>query len=180
LTLYHGTNVIIFTIDFEKSNLRTDFGKGFYLGSKLGEARKWAIGKAGFSGVPIIMRYVISDNILHDSCVNPRRFDLPDIDWLNFVKENRRKDETGESSGEPRHSFGAVSGPIADDKANIVVAKYCSGEIDAHEALRMIRTIPSVFQLSVHTQLALSYVVSVEYQQRIANGKWSEWNPLDN
>ena len=47
MTLYHGTTEIITKIDFSKSNLRTDFGKGFYMGSKLGEARNWAIGKVG-------------------------------------------------------------------------------------------------------------------------------------
>ena len=175
MTLYRGTNQIVNTIDFNKSNLRTDFGKGFYMGSKLGEARKWAIGKAGFSGTPTIMRYSVKNSVLHDSCVNPIRFDKPNIDWLEFVKENRRKQLSNGSLKEPRHSYGAVSGPIADDKANIVVAMYCDGKIDANEALALIRTIPSVFQLSLHTQLALSYITSIDYQQRQTNGKWSNW-----
>ena len=175
MTLYHGTNQIIYTIDFNKSNLRTDFGKGFYMGSKLGEARNWAIGKAGFSGTPTIMRYSVKNTVLHDVCVNPIRFDQPNVDWLEFVKENRRKQSPDRNYKEPRHTYGAVSGPIANDKANIVVAMYCNGEIDITEALKQIRTIPSVFQLSFHTQLALSYITSTEYQQRQPNGKWLDW-----
>ena len=175
MTFYHGTNVIIYDIDFTKSNLRTDFGRGFYMGSKLGEARKWAIGKAGFSGIPTIMRYSVKNEILHDICVNPLRFDLPNEKWLNFVKENRRKSGPHDSLQEPRHSYGAVSGPIANDKVNIVIAKYCNGEISEDEALKMIRIVPSVFQLSLHTSLALSYIVSVEYQQRQVDGKWTDW-----
>ena len=49
MVLYHGTNQIIREIDLSKGNLRTDFGKGFYLGSNLGVARDWAKGRAGFS-----------------------------------------------------------------------------------------------------------------------------------
>ena len=175
LTLYHGTNEIIRFIDFDKSNLRSDFGKGFYMGSKLGEARKWADGKAGFYGIPTIMRYSVANNVLHDDCVNPIRFDQPNNDWLEFVKENRRKPTPGDSHKEPRHSYGAVSGPIADDQANIVVARYCNGEIDIQEALLLIRTIPSVFQLSLHTPIALTYITSVEYQQKLIGGKWTKW-----
>ena len=178
MTLYHGTNEIIRFIDFDKSNLRTDFGKGFYMGSKLGEARKWADGKAGFYGVPTIMRYSVVDNVLHDICVNPIRFDQPNYDWLEFVKENRRKHTSNDSHNEPRHSYGAVSGPIADDKANVVVARFCNGEIDVPEALLLIRTISSVFQLSLHAPIALTYITSMEYQQKLASGKWSKWISL--
>jgi len=126
MELYHGTNTIIKVIDFNKSNLRTDFGKGFYLGSNLGEARKWAEGKAGFSGIPFVMRYYIDNSILHDAGVNPKRFNEPNIEWLEFVKENRHRNAPDINSPEPRHNFGAVSGPIADDRANEVVAKYVS------------------------------------------------------
>ena len=178
MTLYHGTSEIIHIIDFNKSNLRTDFGKGFYMGSKLGEARNWAVGKSGFSGVSTIMRYHVKNSILHDTCVNAIRFDQPNEDWLEFVKENRRKYTGDGRLKEPRHSYGAVSGPIADDKANIVVARYCNDEIDVEEALILIRAIPNVFQLSVHTPIALTYITSMEYQQRLPNGKWSEWKNI--
>ena len=123
LTLYHGSSEIIYVIDFEKSNLRTDFGKGFYMGSRLGEARKWATGKSGFSGMPTVMRYSVKNNLMHDTTVNPLRFDAPNSKWLDFVKENRQKSPPGILAHEPRHSYGAVSGPIADDKAFYKVAQ---------------------------------------------------------
>ena len=178
MRLYHGTSEIIYAIDFEMSNLRTDFGKGFYMGSNLGEARKWATGKAGFFGTPIIMRYSIKDSVLNDECVNPLKFTSPNKEWLDFVKENRRKNILGISLREPRHSYGVVSGAIADDKANVVVAKYCNGDIDAAEALRVMRTIPNVYQVSFHTPLALTYIVATEYQNLKADGKWSDWKKI--
>ena len=57
MILYHGTNQIIQGIDLNKGRNRTDFGKGFYLGSNLDVAREWAKARAVFSGAPIVMRY---------------------------------------------------------------------------------------------------------------------------
>jgi len=64
---YHGTNAVIGDIDFNKCSLRTDFGRGFYISSKLGSARDWAIGRAGFSGMPTVMRYEISRGMFNDT-----------------------------------------------------------------------------------------------------------------
>ena len=57
MQLYHGANQIIQKVDLNKGRLRTDFGKGFYLGSNLDVARQWAKSRAAFSGVPVVMRY---------------------------------------------------------------------------------------------------------------------------
>jgi len=37
---HHGTNKIIHAIDLSLCRSRTDFGKGFYMGNNLGEARR--------------------------------------------------------------------------------------------------------------------------------------------
>ena len=63
MILYHGTTEVIGDIDLGKCRLRTDFGKGFYMSSKLGTARDWATGKAGFSGIPTVIRFRIKDDI---------------------------------------------------------------------------------------------------------------------
>ena len=47
MIFYHGTDRVINEIDLRKSRLRTDFGRGFYLSDKLGNARDWAIDKSG-------------------------------------------------------------------------------------------------------------------------------------
>jgi hypothetical protein len=61
MLLYYGSNIIVKNVDFNKSRLRIDFGRGFYLSNQLGTARQWTFGKAGFSGTPIVMRYEIND-----------------------------------------------------------------------------------------------------------------------
>jgi hypothetical protein len=51
--LYHGTAQIIHKIDLAKGRHRTDFGQGFYLGSNLDVAQRWAKSRAAFSGKPV-------------------------------------------------------------------------------------------------------------------------------
>ena len=136
MELYHGTNQIIREIDLNRGRLRTDFGKGFYLGSNLEVAREWAKSRAAFSGTPIIMR----------------------------------------------HNFGIVSGAIANDKVNFVVDDYIKGLVTAEEAVKMIRAIPNVIQISIHTPAALTFLAQYDasYQKMLDTGNWSEWYKLSN
>ena len=99
---------------------------------------------------------------------------MPSVDWLDFVKENRRKDVPDKTLKEPRHDYDFVSGPIANDKVADVIDLYCKDIISAEEAIRRTKALPSVFQLSLHTELAITFVESVTYSQYI-NKLWSEW-----
>jgi len=171
---YHGTNGLIGNIDFAKCRLRTDFGKGFYISSKLAPAREWAVGKSGYFGVPTVMRYEIDRNIWNDGLLSILRFDNPSKQWLNFIRDNRRVNTVSGKSSEPRHTYDVVSGPIANDKVADVVAVYCLGRISAEDAISKVNALPSVFQLSLHTDLALNYIQSVTFSQR-KGGKWSSW-----
>jgi len=174
MILYHGTNRILGDIDFNKSRLRTDFGKGFYFSDKLGNARDWAVDKSGFSEMPTVMRYDLCNKIFQDQKLSLLRFDNPTIEWLNFVRDNRRRNPDSTASKEPRHSYDIVSGPIANDKVAIAVDKYCRDKLTAEEALIEIKAIKNVFQLSVHTQSALTYIKTVSYSQFLSK-RWSEW-----
>ena len=62
---HHGTNKIIGAIDLNQSRSRTDFGKGFYMGNNLGEARKWATSQSMATESPTVMRYVLSDVVFN-------------------------------------------------------------------------------------------------------------------
>jgi len=102
------------------------------------------------------------------------RFDHPSKQWLNFIRDNRRINPVNSNLTEPRHKYDVVSGPIANDKVADVVAVYCLGKISAEDAILKVKALPSVFQLSLHTTLAFSYIKSVAYSQRIG-AKWSSW-----
>jgi len=176
---HHGTNMVINTIDLGKGRSRTDFGKGFYLGSNLGEARKWAISQSMATETPIVMRYVLSDAVFDfdDSSLSRLWFSSPTVEWLNFVRDNRRMIASNAQNIEPRHDYDVVYGPIANDKVVDVVDEYIDGLLTAEEAILRVKVIPSVFQLSFHTPLSLTYInqTLTEFQRRIKNNKWSEW-----
>jgi len=177
MELYHGTTQIIHEIDLTKGRHRTDFGQGFYLGSNLDVARRWAKSRAAFSGKPVVMKYTLGGSIFSDENVNPLIFDEPTLEWLNFVRDNRRK---GKPDDRLRHTHGIVRGSIANDKVNFVVEDYISGKITAEVAITRVEALPNVQQVSLHTSYALTYLDSaaVYYQEQLSNGDWSEWTCL--
>ena len=177
--LYHGTNQVIREIDLDKSKLRTDFGKSFYLGSNLGIAREWAKSRAGFSGTPIVMRYKFDARAFDDKFLKVCKFESTTVEWLNFVRDNRSRNKSNANTPEPRHSYDIVSGAIANDKVNFVIADYMNELITADEAIRRVKAISSVVQVSFHTPLALSYLEAPpQYQQMHENGKWAVWKSV--
>jgi len=172
--LYHGTTQIIHEIDLTKGRHRTDFGQGFYLGSNLDVAQRWAKSRAAFSGKPVVMKYTLDDSIFFDNRANPLVFAEPTLEWLNFVRDNRRK---GKPENELRHMHGIVRGSIANDKVNLVVEDYLKGKITADVAIARVKALPNVQQVSLHTSYALTHLHSaaVYYQEQLSHGDWSEW-----
>jgi len=180
MILYHGTNQIIQRIDLSRGRNRTDFGKGFYLGSNLEVAREWAKARAVFSGMPIIMRYDLDVAVFNDDSVNPCKFDTPTVEWLNFVRDNRCRSTKNSKIFEPRHNFGIVFGAIANDKVNFVIDDYIRGLIEAEDAIKIVKAIPNAFQTSIHTPSALVFLdeANAEYQKLLNNDEWSDWHKI--
>jgi len=172
--MYHGSNAIIGDVNLEKSRLRTDFGKGFYIADNLETAKNWAASKMQISGgTATIMRYEICDELYS---LDGKRFErTPSLDWLEFIVSNRRRVPRSELTQEPRHSFNWVSGAIADDKVADVVESYLFGDISAEEAITLARTLPQSFQLSLHTNNALMFIGEehVHYKQ-FKNNRWTK------
>ena len=174
MTLYHGTNVKIDAIDLNMGRARTDFGKGFYLAGRLNTAYRWAANKVDLSGgTATVLRYEISNDLF--GICGKRFSDIPDLDWLEFICQNRHRKVKNAEKIEPRHDYNWVSGPIADDKVYDVVKEYMTGEITAEVAIQKARALPQTFQLSLHTTLALSFVDDVEvYFKQYKNNGWSK------
>ena len=174
MRFYHGTNIVIGSIDLTKSRNRVDFGKGFYMTDKIGTAQIWAIRKVELEGegIPTILCYEIGAGVYSQ---HGQRFpDDPNLEWLNFICSNRRNVHPASTQKEPRHDFNWVSGAIADDKIVDVVAEYLRGETTDEEAVRRAKALPKTYQLSLHTTTAISYVdeTNVIYKQ-IKRGNWS-------
>lgn len=173
--LFHGSSVKVINIDLSYSRLRTDFGNGFYMSSKLDAARAWALRAAGMSGTAYVVRYEIDKSVFTSDDIAYKRFDGATLEWLEFIRENReRKSQKNAHKGEPRHRYDIVSGLIADDQAADVVDRYCRGKLTGQESLDEIKFIPDVYQYSFHTEKSLSFVKAMDYQ-RVRNGKWDKW-----
>jgi len=174
MIIFHGTNELFSTIDLDKCRLRTDFGKGFYMSSDIETARVWASGKAGFAGIPTVMKYEINDDILNICSLSTLQFNGPTKEWLDFIYDNRRRSAIKGQSSEPRHSYDIVFGPIANDKVVDVVDLYFKGKINADEAITRLKALPDVMQISLHTTLALSNITYMSFSQK-KGSTWSEW-----
>lgn len=175
MIFYHGSNVAIEKIDLTKSNLRTDFGRGFYLADKLDMVRKRAIDTAGVLDTPVVTEFEVDIDGLKAAGLTYIRFNDMTLEWIRFVRLNSmRKSKDTELLPEPRHNYDVVSGPIADDAVAEVMRRYCKGELSDEEALKLAGAFPNVFQLSLHTEPSLDFAKATRYQQRKA-GKWSAW-----
>ena len=174
MKMYHGTNIVIDTINLTKSRNRVDFGKGFYLTDKIRTAQRWAIRKVELEGVgiPTILCYEI--NIVLFMLYGLKFPEDPNLAWLDFICNNRRNKPPESSQLEPRHDYNWVSGAIADDKVVDVVAEYLRNEITDKEAIYRARALPKTYQLSLHTAAAINYMddKNVIYMQ-IKRGRWS-------
>jgi len=166
--------MVIGEINIEKSRLRTDFGRGFYLTDSIETAQNWAARRVSATGgVATIIRYEIFDDIF---MLQGKRFEsTPSPEWLEFIVMNRKRKAKNELIEEPRHTHCWVSGPIADDKIADVVENYLAGEINSVEAIALARALPQVFQLSLHTQSSLNVIDENNVQiKQFKDGKWSK------
>ena len=180
MSYYHGTNIIIDTIDLSKSRLRTDFGRGFYFADKSETAQSWALRRMEFSGgIPTVLRYEVSNGIFK---LHGKRFESePSLEWLHFISKNRRLNDNNTSKNEPRHNYNWVSGPIANDKIADVVDDFLEGEISDVEAVKRARALPYTYQLSLHTKEAIFFVdeSNITYKQ-FKSSKWSQsWRSIN-
>ena len=68
---------------------------------------------------PTVMRHVLSDAIFNfdDRSLSRLWFTSPTVEWLSFVRDNRRMIASNAQNLEPRHDYDVVYGPIANDKA---------------------------------------------------------------
>ena len=82
ISLYHGSNVEIEAIDFEKSKPGKDFGVGFYLSPDENQALEMAIKKSRLlGGNPIITRYEFDEDTARADGVAYLRYEKYSLEW---------------------------------------------------------------------------------------------------
>lgn len=142
MKVYHASRHIIESPDVKHSRDLLDFGKGFYLTSLVGQARKYAQ-RFLFQGEKAYMnQYDLDENL--DMEYKVKEFVGYDEEWLDFVSLCRL--------GKQIAKYDLVAGGIADDKVFNTVDLYFSGNISKDEALRRLAFIHPNHQICILNQ----------------------------
>ena len=121
ITLYHGSNVDIETIDLDRCHPDKDFGKGYYLTDIRNQAETMALRRTRIAGegTPTLTAYEFDERLLGDTDLKVKIFDAPCEEWALFVLANREASITGYT-----HDYDIVVGPIADDGVAFQLDRY--------------------------------------------------------
>lgn len=118
ITLYHGSNVEIETINLDKCSPYKDFGKGFYLTDIKEQAKQMAVRRTRIAGEgkPTVTAYSFDERLLENSSLQVKLFDTPSKEWALFILANRK--------GLMQPFYDIVIGPIADDGVVFQLERY--------------------------------------------------------
>lgn len=104
-TLYHGSDVIIDTPQWNSGSKRRDFGQCFYTTYSLPMARGWARKRNQVN--PIVNKYAIDLELLESCDLRIKRFEA-NAEWARFIWSNRQDPDY------IRPDYDIIIGPIAD------------------------------------------------------------------
>ncbi len=154
MTLYHGSNEDIQTIDLEKGLRFKDFGKGFYLTPDKTTAIRMARKKARlFGGTPTLITYELSESALN-SVLKVKIFpEKASVEWFLFVDANRDRNHQ-----QPVHDYDIVIGPIADDGVVLQLTNYREGIYSPEQASKLLQDKFLDQQYYFGTQRALNFL----------------------
>ncbi len=157
MTLYHGSNQDIVSIDLEKGLMYKDFGKGFYLPPDKATAIRMAQKKARiFGGEPTLITYELDEKGLNSE-IKVKRFPAKaNVDWFLFIDANRDRKQK-----QPVHNYDIVIGPIADDGVVLQLANFHQGIYSAQDAARYLQDRYLDQQYFFGTEKALSIIKKI-------------------
>lgn len=123
MTLYHGTNEDIKSIDLTKGLRYKDFGKGFYLTPDRTTAIRMAQKRARlFGGQATLITYELDEKALTSDLKVKVFPEKACVEWLLFVDSNRDR-----KNSEPIYDYDIVIGPIANDGVVLQLTNYLEG-----------------------------------------------------
>lgn len=153
IILYHGSKKgIQGKISPDKSESKTDFGNGFYLGTKELQTLARVINEPS----PYAYEFKIADSYINDS----NTITLSTDDWVYFVLYNRGKleDMRGTAFYEKYAHLSDgkdfIIGPIADDVYGRCVDDFCEGRITDWTFKQMIDCFDYGTQIVAKSQKA--------------------------
>ncbi|MDR1925678.1 MAG: DUF3990 domain-containing protein [Planctomycetaceae bacterium] len=159
MILYHGSNCSFDKIELSQCRPSRDFGHGFYTTEIKEQALQMAQRTTRMSGngTPVVLQFIIDDNIFLGNVLKIRRFAEPDWEWATFVMNNRDKNFTDISSPlcNTDNKFDIVTGPVANDDLRVTLTLFIDGRLTADALAEQLRYKELTQQISFHTQRAI-------------------------
>lgn len=155
MKLYHGSNIAIETIEFDKCKPYKDFGRGFYLTEIEEQATLMAKRTASiYGGEAVVTVFEFNETAASgDSKLSVKQFDEPNEEWALFVMNNRSR-----THEHPFHEYDIVIGPVADDTIATLFRNFDDGIIDLPTLANGLKYKKISSQYFFHSQKAVAYL----------------------
>lgn len=156
MRLYHGSNVVIESINLAMCRPYKDFGKGFYLTDIKEQAKQMAKRVSRiYGGSPVVNTFEIQDDFRKMSGLKIKDFGIQTTEeWAKFVMNNRSRPITDEVNTlcNKDNKYDIVIGPVADDNMALLFRQYENEIIDFETLLKGMIYKKTSSQYSFHTE----------------------------
>ena len=166
MRLYHGSNVVIESINLAMCRPYKDFGKGFYLTDIEEQAKQMAKRMSRiYGGSPVVNIFEIQDDFRKMSDIKIKDFGIQTTEeWAKFVMNNRNRTFTEEKDilCNKDNKYDIVIGPVADDNMALLFRQYENEIIDFETLLKGMIYKKTSSQYSFHTEKVIRLLRKVD------------------
>ena len=165
MKLYHGSNIVIDSINLAMCRPYKDFGKGFYLTDIKEQAEKMAVRVSKiYGGFPVVNIFEIQDDFRKIESLKVKDFGLETTEeWAKFVMNNRNRTFTNvqDTLCNKDNKYDIVIGPVADDNMALLFRQYENEIIDFETLLKGMIYKKTSSQYSFHTEKSIKLLRKV-------------------
>ena len=165
MKLYHGSNIVIDSINLAMCRPYKDFGKGFYLTDIKEQAEKMAVRVSKiYGGFPVVNIFEIQDDFRKIESLKVKDFGLETTEeWAKFVMNNRNRTFTNVKDilCNKDNKYDIVIGPVADDNMALLFRQYENEIIDFETLLKGMIYKKTSSQYSFHTEKSIKLLRKV-------------------
>ena len=157
MKVYHGSDLIIKTIDLSKCRVGTDFGRGFYVTKFLKQAEDIAARVASWHDTtPVVTEFEFNEYAFEDNDFKALRFNAYTDQWLDFIVKNRAS-----IASKPMHEYDIVEGPVANDDIAARIYDYLNGDVTKADFTEELRFKKPMHQICFCTTASLQMLSAV-------------------
>ncbi len=166
MRLYHGSNLVIDSINLAMCRPYKDFGKGFYLTDIVEQAKQMAERVSRiYGGSPIVNTFEIQDDFKKASDIKIKDFGIQTTEeWAKFIMNNRNRafEDVKNALCNKDNKYDIVIGPVADDNMALLFRQYENEIIDFDTLLKGMIYKKTSSQYSFHTEKSIRLLRKVD------------------